>query len=106
MGEKAAAEAIAWWQHVGLIEDTGKTKKPNASPSRAAAREHFGKGVRIEGGRDAQTSTFRSYWWRVYKVVPIARVIGAFRKMQSAYGRFRRFRSSQRLFPHGSNVKG
>jgi hypothetical protein len=88
VGEKAAAEAIAWWQHVGLLEDTGKTKKPKASPSRAAAREHFGKGSRTEGGRDAQPSTLRSYWWRVFRVVPVSRAPEAFKKMQGAYGRF------------------
>ena len=87
-GEKAAAEAILWWQHVGLLEDTGKTKKPKASPSRAAAREHFGSSPRVEGGRDAQPSTLRSYWWRVFRVVPITRVLEAFKKMQGAYGRF------------------
>jgi hypothetical protein len=87
-GEKAAAEAIAWWQRAGLLEDTGKTKEPKASLSRTAAREHFGKGSRAEGGRDAQPSTFRSYWWRLYRVVPIAMTLEAYRKMQGAYGRF------------------
>jgi hypothetical protein len=89
VGEKAAAEAIAWWQRVGLLEDTGKTKRPKASPQRAAAREHFGSGTRTEGGRDAQPSTQRSYWWRVFRVVPIARVIEAYREMQGAYARLR-----------------
>jgi hypothetical protein len=88
MGGKAAAEAIAWWVSFGLLEDTGKTKKPKVSASRAAAREHFGKGSRTEGGRDAQSSTLRSYWWRVFKVLPITHVLEAYRQMQGAYGRF------------------
>jgi hypothetical protein len=87
-GEKAASEAIAWWQEAGILEDTGETKKPKASPSRAAAREHFGRGTPTEGGRDAQPSTLRSYWWRVYRVVPISSVLRAYKKMQGAYGRF------------------
>jgi hypothetical protein len=40
-GEKAAAEAIAWWQGFGLLRDTGKTKKPRINSSRLAAREKF-----------------------------------------------------------------
>jgi hypothetical protein len=89
VGEKAAAAAIVWWQEAGILEDTGKTKKPKASPQRAAAREHFGSGMRTEGGRDAQPSTLRSYWWRVFRVIPISRVIQAYRDMQGAYGRLR-----------------
>jgi hypothetical protein len=87
-GEKAAAEALAWLVSFGLLEDTGKTKKPKASPSRAAAREHFGKSSGTEGGRDAQPSTLHSYWWRVFKVVAISRVLAAYEQMQGAYGRF------------------
>jgi hypothetical protein len=88
-GEKAAAEAIRWWQDFGLIVDTGKVKKPRAKRERIAAREHFGQGRRpAEGGRDAQPSNLRSYWWRVFAIVPIARVLTAYARMQGAYGRF------------------
>jgi hypothetical protein len=86
---RGEAEAIAWWQDVDLIQDTGKMKKPELNPSRLAAREHFGQGtVRSEGGRDAQPSSSRSYWWRVFVIVPIARVLAAYARMQGAYGRF------------------
>jgi hypothetical protein len=96
-GEKAAAEAIEWWQAFGLIADTGKVKKPRMRPERLAARAHFGKtpaneqsdrhAPHEEGGRDAQPSNSRSYWWRVFAIVPIARVLAAYARMQGAYGR-------------------
>jgi hypothetical protein len=39
MGEKAAAGAIAFLKHSGLIVDTGKTKKPRRSSERIARTE-------------------------------------------------------------------
>ena len=83
-GEHAARECLAWWQSAGLLRDTGKTKKPGLSPSSIAAREKFGT-PRTDGGRDAQPSSLRSYWWRVFEVVPIAQVV---KKTRGAYAHF------------------
>jgi hypothetical protein len=85
-GEKAAREALRWWQEIGIFADTGKVKKPRVSASRLAAGERFGRGTQPEGGRDAQPSVHHAYWWRVYRVVPIARVLRARRRLCSAYG--------------------
>jgi hypothetical protein len=97
-GEKAAAEAIRWLCASGILENmydpmtrTGEVKKPRRDPNRMAARERFGRGrpESHEGGRDAQPSTSRSYWWRVFRVVPLAKVLRVSGAMQhGAYAHF------------------
>lgn len=93
-GEKAAAEAIRWLCASGIIEDTGEIKLPRRDPKRTAAREKFEKqgkpstsarDISNTGGRDAQPSHLRSYWWRVFRIVPLARVIRASASLQGAY---------------------
>jgi hypothetical protein len=88
-GWKAAAAAIKWLQEYGLIEDTGRVLKPRVPAGKLAAREKFeGVEPRARGGRDAQFDSQHSYWWRVFRVVPIARVLSAYRRMQGTYGQF------------------
>jgi hypothetical protein len=90
-GEKAAAKALRWLCASGVLEDTGEVKKPRRRHNRAAAREKFfhGEGAeRGEGGRDAQPSLARSYWWPVYRVVPLSAVLRAHEALQGAYARF------------------
>lgn len=54
-----------------------------------AAREKFGQGEGSgEGGRDAQPSLEHSYWWRVFRVVPLSAVLRVYGAMQGAYARF------------------
>jgi hypothetical protein len=87
-GEKAAAEAIRWLCTSGILEDTGEVKLPRRKPQRMAAREKFGRRdvhVRNEGGRDAQPSLARSFWWRVFRVVPLSAVLRAYGAMRGAY---------------------
>jgi hypothetical protein len=89
-GEKAAAQAIRWLCSSGILEDTGEVKKPRRSQNRMAAREKFGGSERLgagEGGRDAQPSSARSYWWRVFLIVPLAAVLKAYAATQGAYAR-------------------
>ena len=53
------------------------------------ARAKFGRGEppsNHEGGKDAQPSSSRSYWWRVFRVVPLSRVVRAFGALSGAYG--------------------
>jgi hypothetical protein len=40
-----------------------------------------------EGGRDAQPSTLRSFWWWIYRVVPLSEVLRVHEAMQGAYAR-------------------
>ena len=90
-GEKAAAKALRWLCENGLLENTGEVKKPRRRENREAAREKFGRGEGAaggEGGRDPQPSLHRSYWWRVYRVVPLSGALKAYEKLQGAYGRF------------------
>jgi hypothetical protein len=87
-GWKAARAAIKWLQEYGLIEDTGRTLKPRVPAGRLAAREKFGSAGRARGGRDAQFDSQHSYWWRVFRIAPIARLLSAYKRMQGAYGQF------------------
>jgi hypothetical protein len=75
-GEKAAAAAIAFLKQRGLLVDTGRTKKPRRSSERVARAEKFQTAgpVAGEGGKDAQPTSLRSYWWRVFRVPALARV--------------------------------
>ena len=89
-GEKAAALALRWLCESGVIEDTGEVKKPRRRANRMAAREKFGRGDDAEsgeGGRDAQPSPARSYWWKVYRVVPLSAVLRTYKALQGAYAR-------------------
>jgi hypothetical protein len=74
-GEKTAAAAIAFLKQRGLIVDTGKTKKPRRSSERVAKAEKFQAAgpVAREGGKDAQPTSLRSYWWRVFRVPALTR---------------------------------
>jgi hypothetical protein len=79
-GWKAAAKAIAELGRLGVIEDTGRVKKPARSPERVLRAKHFQprpreggeKDVSSEGGYDAQPTSMRSYWWRVFRVPALA----------------------------------
>jgi hypothetical protein len=69
-GEKAARSAIAAIQTLGVIEDTGEVKKPRRpaqSVERARRFQPCGD-VELEGGKDAQPTPRRSYWWRIFRV--------------------------------------
>jgi hypothetical protein len=86
-GEKAAAVALATMQAKGWIEDTGETKKPRRgerSIAKAARFQSQGE-VELEGGKDSQPTLRRSYWWRIFRVPALSRVIKAIRP-QGAYG--------------------
>ena len=92
-GEKAAAAAITTMQAHGWIEDTGETKKPRrpaASVERAESFQPEGE-IELEGGRDAQPTPSRSYWWRVFRVPVLTRVMRA----QAGKGRMRGSRTSR-----------
>jgi hypothetical protein len=62
---------------LGLIEDTGLTKKPKAKPSKATMIAHaaHGRTPPTDGGRHAQTSPLRSFWWRVYRLPTLTRYV-------------------------------
>ena len=81
-GEKAAASAIAFLEQRSLIVDTGKTKKPRRSSERIARAEKFQPAgpVEGEGGKEAQATPLRSYWWRVFKIPGLARVLSSIPK--------------------------
>jgi hypothetical protein len=78
-GEKAAATAIARLEQLGLLVDTGRTKKPRRSAEHIARAEKFQRRADVahEGGKEAQPSASRSYWWRVFVVPALARVRAA-----------------------------
>jgi len=89
-GEKGAAKALRWLCECGILERT-PAKSRNHGAVEKAAPEKFGRAEDAaggEGGRDSQPSLHRSYWWRVYRVVPLSKVLGAYEKIQGAYGRF------------------
>jgi hypothetical protein len=88
-GEKAARAAIGFLEQGGLIMDTGRTKKPRRAEDRLArAKEFQTRGdVAYEGGKDAQPAPLRSYWWRVYRVPALTRVLAALNP-RGAYARF------------------
>ena len=73
-GEKYAGECIQILLRLGLLESTGRIKRPLAKKNR---------GGTTEGGRHAQTSTHHSFWWKIYRVPAISRVLapiaGAYR---------------------------
>ena len=87
-GEKAAAAAIAFLEQHGIIEDTGRTKKPRRAADCIARAENFQRRGTVvnEGGKEAQPTPFRSYWWRVFRVPALAKVRAAIPR--GAYWRF------------------
>jgi hypothetical protein len=85
-GIKAGAAAIATMNAHGWIEDTGKTKKPRRTPTSVTRANRFqthGQVV-LEGGKDAQPTASRSYWWRIFRVPGITTVRNTI--PQGAYG--------------------
>lgn len=77
-GEKAARTALATMQERGWIIDTGRTKKPRRSPaSIERAERYIGGDIQAEGGRYAQSSIQRSYWWRVFRVPALTKVLAS-----------------------------
>ena len=69
------SRAIAFLCESGVLEDTGRVIKPKRSVQAVARAEKFqrmngkrGSSVATEGGRTAQPTRFRSYWWRVFRV--------------------------------------
>ena len=72
----------------------GRSEEATTPGKPRAAREKFGRGEGAaggEGGRDSQPSLHRSYWWRVYRIVPP-------RKYSGPTGSSKRIRA----FPGGS----
>jgi hypothetical protein len=86
-GEKAAAAAIRTMEERGWIEDTGEVKKPRRPPGSLQRAEYFNGPTSAEGGRDSQPRSLqRAYWWRVFRVPRISRVVRALKP--GAYGTF------------------
>ncbi len=86
-GIRFAAEVINSLVDLGLLEDTGEVKRPRRTANRIAAAAKFQRSgsVQSEGGRDAQPSLEHSYWWRVFKVVPLELVVRAYTRARGAY---------------------
>jgi hypothetical protein len=85
-GEKAAQRAIGALQTLGVIEDTGETKKPRRpaqSVQRARRFQPCGD-VELEGGKDSQPTLGHSYWWRVFRVPALTTALAVLRP-QGAY---------------------
>lgn len=83
-GEKAARQALATMQERGWIEDTGRTKKPRRFPTSIERAERYAGGdIQTEGGRYAQPMLQRSYWWRVFRVPVLTKVLAS--NPQGAY---------------------
>lgn len=83
-GEKFAAEVIAIVQRLGILGDTRQVKKPRRDEQSIAAAEKFqpdGTEIAREGGEDAQPSVHRSYWRRVFRVVPLQLVLHQYRRL-------------------------
>jgi hypothetical protein len=69
-GEDFAAEILnTILPRLGLLEDTGLTKKPKprTRDPRATAE--------AEGGRHAQNTLHRSHWWRVFRLPTVAKLV-------------------------------
>ena len=62
----------------GWIEDReGEEAAPPASSVERAERFQPEGEVELEGGRDAQPTPTRSYWWRVFRVPVLTKVMRA-----------------------------
>ena len=86
-GIRFAAEVIEHLIALDLLADTNEVKKPRRAANRIAAAAKFQKSepAQSEGGRDAQPSLEHSYWWRVFKVVPLELVVRAYTRARGAY---------------------
>lgn len=68
-GEDYAAEVLnAILPRLGLIEQTNLAKKPRADVA------HPGE-QRETGGRHAQRTPLRSYWWRIFKLPTLTKLV-------------------------------
>jgi hypothetical protein len=69
IGEDHAATVInTILPRLGLLQATGYVKKPRVR------RAHPGE-QREEGGRHAQPSTSRAYWWRIFRLPTLTRLL-------------------------------
>ena len=85
-GEKFAAEVIATVQRLGILVDTGRVKKPARGDQELAAAEKFqpaGTEISAEGGQHAQPTIARSYWWRVFRVLPLQLILRQYRRLRA-----------------------
>jgi hypothetical protein len=65
----------------------GQGREATAQPGQACSAREV-RDAAHERRESAQPSSSRSFWWRVFVVVPIARVLRAYEQMEGAYGRF------------------
>ncbi len=92
-GIRFAAEVIESLIALGLLRDTDEggvripVKRPRRASNRIASAAKFQKSgpVQSEGGRDAQPSLEHSYWWRVFKIIPLELVVRAYTRARGAY---------------------
>ena len=84
-GRKAAAPAIAALVVRGLLVDTGEAKKPRRSAERIVRAEKLQTAgtVAHEGGKHAQPTSLRSFWWRVFRVPALTKVRAAPRRVRT-----------------------
>jgi hypothetical protein len=77
-GEKFAAQIInTILPGLGLIEDTGLTKKPRTRPHPHQNESHSQNGTDVteEGGRHSQPATLHSYWYRVFRLPTLTKML-------------------------------
>jgi len=86
-GIRFAATVIEHLIALGILADTGEVKRPRRAANRIAAAAKFQNSgtVSSEGGRDAQPSIEHSYWWRVFRVVPLDLVVRVYTRPRGAY---------------------
>jgi hypothetical protein len=85
-GEKFAAEVIEMVQRLGILEDTGRVMKPRRDDQELAAAEKFqpaGTEISAEGGQYAQPTLARSFWWRVFRVLPLQLILRQYRRLRT-----------------------
>jgi len=74
-GEKFARRVIALLIGMGHLADTGTVKKPRLSEKERARRTRFAPGSPAEGGRGSQPDTAHSYWWPVYALPRLGKLV-------------------------------
>ena len=73
VGEDFAAECLnEMLPGLGLIEDTGTTRKPELTVEQKARREKFAPGQPAPG---RVVSRFHSYWWREFRLLTFPKLI-------------------------------
>lgn len=85
-GEKFAAGVIEIVQRLRILEDTGQVMKPRRDEQSTAAAEKFqpaGTEISAEGGQYAQPTSARSYWWRVFRVLPLQLILRQYRRLRT-----------------------